>query len=198
MGICIAILIFSGCAAHVDTEGAQFAGLNSQSFNGCSFLVPDVAMNEAVDYHTITDIEYPTSEARDEAIISLVQKAIVGVSDTGFLLTKSREYTFYVSEIDAPATDLLECSREDLINLISRSDLSFIYYGRGLANEDNKTKAVVRVDFRVADILGTQNSFRGYYGVAKVGDKWFAYLAGYKNATDEQLTQCFNCARSMN
>lgn len=198
LAICALALLFSGCAAHVDTGGSQFAGLNSQTFGNCRFLVPDAAMNEAIDYHSITDIEYPTSEARDEAIISLVQEAIVGISDTGFLLTKSREYMFYVTQVDPPAVDLLDCTREDLINLISRSDLSFLYYGRGLANEDEKSKAVLRVEFRVSDILGTQNTFSGYYGVANIGGNWYVYLAGYKNPTDTQLTQCFNCVRSMN
>ena len=195
---CGSVLLLSGCIAHVNTQGTQFTGLSSQSFNGCTFLVPDAVVSGAVDYHTITDAEYPTSKERDDAIINLIQTAVVGVSDTGFLATKSRDYMFYVAQVDAPTVDLLSCSRDDLINLIGRSDLTFLYYGRGVANADSKEKAVLRVEFRVADLLGAQTSYSGYYGVANIGGNWFVYLAGYKNATEDQLTQCFNCVRSMN
>lgn len=193
----IGIVLLSGCASHVDSSSLSLTGVTYLAYDSVTFAVPEVAYTESVDYHTITDIEYQTSEERDVAIVKLIQSAISGVSEIGFLLTKSQEYCFYVTEVSSPTTDLLGCDRSDLLSLLKREDISVVYNGRCIINEDEAKKAVMRLEFQIADVMGTKNTYSGYYGIAEINSKWYGYLAGYKLASEAQLKQCFNLVRSM-
>lgn len=186
-------LLLTGCASHVSLQAETPSGLVDQMFASVTFLVPEAALDEAVEYSVITNTEYPTIEERDAATVGLVQQAIIGHDDTRYLLTKSREFIFLVSEIGEPA-DFQSITREDMINLFHHSDLTFLYVGRGVTYLD---KAVFQVTFSVADALGTRNTYSGYCAVTNAGDAWYGYLSGYKSASETQLKICFDCARSL-
>ena len=195
--LAIAGVILTGCAAHVDDSAQSIPNTSTATFGSISFAVPSVALDEAIDYHTITDAEYATIESRDEAIVNLIQSTVVGTNEDGYLLMNSREFLFYVSKADNFQGELVSLDRDQLFNMLSRSDLNIINMGRGLVNADEKEKAVVRVDFSVLDNLGVKNTYNGYYGVANIGGTYYTYLAGYKSAKSDQLKLCYNCVRSM-
>ena len=195
--IILCIVFFTGCAAHVDDSSLTIPDTSTVTFGSISFAVPNAALSEAVDYHTITDFEYPTIENRDEAIVNLIQSTVFGTNDAGYLLMNSREFLFYVSKADNLQGELTNLDRNQLFNMLSRSDLNIVNMGRGIVNADAKEKAVVRLDFSVLDSIGVKNTYNGYYGVANIGGTYYTYLAGYKSASEDQLKLCFNCVRSM-
>lgn len=191
----LGVLLLTGCNAHVDTTGQAIEGTKTCTFDSIQFVVPDI---ESIDYSTIVSQTYTNAEDQDAARIRLINETISGTSENGYLLTRAHEFIFYVAKSEG-TIDLMNSKqpRDDMLALVSRADVDFVNYGRYVANTDVTPKATLRVDFRIEGALGESVSYSGYLGVANLNGNWYYYLAGYNSATDKDLTQCFNCVRSL-
>ncbi len=191
-----AILLISGCRAHVDTYGKSFDDCIEMSFSDIMFQLPE-EMTFAKDYNSIVNVQYDTIEDRDAARMSLVQSAIMGQNADGYLFTSAREYFFYVGTCSGSFTDITTASRDSLLNACARNDITYTKYGRCIENADGTQKAVMRVSFSVKDAIGEVINYDGYLGVARLNGSWYFYLAGYSNAGDDEIRRCFNYVRSL-
>lgn len=193
----LGIMCLSGCAVHVDSSDKTVTGTVEAIFDAVTFYVPADIAESAIEYLPVVNATYGTLEDKDSAKLGLVNTASVGITADAYLLTSPREYIFYVSKCSCAPSDLLTCSRDELLMCTQRADLEYVNYGRYIANTDDVQKAVMRVDFRVTDILGEQIAYNGYLGIAQINGSWYFYLSGYREADAAQLRMCFNCVRSM-
>ena len=188
---CLLIFTLSGCRSHVDTSSKEISDCDMLTFEGASFQLP-FEMEDGIDYTTLTNVMYDTLAEKEAARNQLVRGAIKGQTADGYLFADSLNYLFYVGKCNS-AVSVESASRDTLISACSRTDITWLHYGRCIANGN---KAVMHVRFSVNNTLNERINYEGYLGVAKLGDTAYFYLAGCTQNYNI-LKTCFDCARSL-
>ena len=190
-------VLLTGCASHVSVPSSEVSGTAVATLNGVSFSVPASVASAAVDYHTLINVPYMSQEDIDTVYSSLVMQTITGTEAESYLLTNSRECLFYVVALSDLNFDISTADRNAVVRCFDIDGFTPVTYGRLITNSDATQKAVMRLDFQVADAMGVKNTYQGYCSLSNIGGIWHGYLAGYKSADAEQLKMCFNCVRSV-
>lgn len=199
LGAVTAAMLLTGCNAHVDNTGGEApAGTTLLTQGGISFLVPSSAYDGAVDYHTYTDTVYPTQKAIDAARIELANKPVYGTQGTDYLLTSNKKFFFYVLELtEMYVSDITTLKRSDLVCNLGIKNFDVKNYGRMIANGDETPKATLRLDFSSIGFNGAEYIYSGYAGFAEIDGVWHAYVAGYTDATPEDIAFTRELVKSM-